>query len=176
MAFHSAHYLDTVGTRCGSSPPSLEPMESCLGKGAPGFQARLWMCLKLNPCGSLVPLLGSGSLVEGSIGLAQTWMPDIVCNPLLIGEIAAALVVLVDTAVEEVADMAVEVADIAVGTGIVDQVWTPEMLLLLAHMLLELWRDISQIDSARLDWLVEWMFGLGNLGRELVELFVHLCV
>ena len=61
-----------------------------------------------------------------------------------------------------------------VGIGIVDQVWMPEMPLLLAQMLLELWRDISH--SARLDWSVEWMFGLGNLGRELVEFSVHLCV
>jgi hypothetical protein len=70
----------------------------------------------------------------------------------------------------------VEVADIAVGIGIVDQVWMPEMPLLPAQMSLELWRDISRMDSARLDWSVEWMLGLGNLGRELVELFVYLCV
>jgi hypothetical protein len=111
---------------------------------------------------------------------------DIVCNPLSIGEIAVALAVLVDIADEkvadivvEVADIVVEMADIAVGIGIVDQVWMPGMPLLPAQMLLELWRDISQMDSARLDWLVEWMFGLGNLDRELVELvelFVHLCV
>jgi hypothetical protein len=140
------------------------------------------MHLKLNPSGSLVPPLGSGSLAEGSIGLAQASgqtagaVVDIVCNPLSIGEIAVVLVVLVDIVDEEVADIVVEVADIAVGIGIVDQVWMPGMPLLPAQMLLELWRDISQMDSVRLDWLVEWMFGLGNLGRELVELFVHLCV
>jgi len=140
------------------------------------------MRLKLSPSGYLVPPLGCGSLVEGSIGLAQAsgqtagTVVDIVCNPLSIGEIAVALVVLVDTAVEEVADIVVEVADIAVGIGIVDQAWMPEMPLLPAQMLLELWRDISQMDSVRLDWLVEWMFGLGNLSRELVELFVHLYV
>lgn len=140
------------------------------------------MRLKLSPSGSLVPLLGSGSLVEGSTGLAQASgqtagaVVDVVCNLLSIGEIAVALVVLVDTAVEEVADIVVEVADIAVGIGIVDQVWMPEMPLLPAQMLLELWRDISRMDSARLDWSVEWMLGLGNLGRELVELFVYLCV
>lgn len=133
------------------------------------------MRLKLSPSGSLVPLLGSGSLVEGSTGLAQASgqtagaVMDIVCNPLSIGEIAVALVVLVDTAVEKVADIVVDI-------GIVDQVWMPEMPLLPAQMLLELWRDISRMDSARLDWSVEWMLGLGNLGRELVELFVYLCV
>jgi hypothetical protein len=138
------------------------------------------MRLKLSPYGSLVPPLGSGSLVEGSIGLAQASgqtagvVVDIVCNPLSIGEIA--LVVLVDIADGEAADIVVEVADIGVGIGFVDPVWMPEMPLLLAQMLFELWRDISQMDSARLDWLVEWMFELGNLGRELVELSVHLCV
>jgi hypothetical protein len=127
-----------------------------------------------------VPPLGSGSLVGGSIGLEQASGQtlgagvDIVCSSQSIEEIAVVLVVLVDTAVEDVADIVVKVADIAVGIGIVDQVWMPEMPLLPAQMLLELWRDISH--SARLDWSVEWMFGLGNLGRELVELFVHLCV
>lgn len=127
-----------------------------------------------------MPPLGSGSLVGGSIGLEQAFGQtlgagvDIVCSSQSIEEIAVVLVVLVDTAVEDVADIVVEVADIAVGIGIVDQVWMPEMPLLPAQMLLELWRDISH--SARLDWSVEWMFGLGNLGRELVELFVYLCV
>jgi hypothetical protein len=32
------------------------------------------------------------------------------------------------------------------------------------------------MDFVRLDSLAEWMFGLGNLGRELAELSVHLCV
>ena len=127
-----------------------------------------------------MPPLGSGSLVGGSIGLeqasGQTLVAgaDIVCSSQSIEEIAVVLVVLVDTAVEDVADIVGEVADIAVGIGIVDQVWMPEMPLLPAQMLLELWRDISH--SARLDWSVEWMFGLGNLGRELVEFSVHLCV
>ena len=127
-----------------------------------------------------MPPLGSGSLVGGSTGLEQAFGQtlgagvDIVCSSQSIEEIAVVLVVLVDTAVEDVADIVVEVADIAVGIGIVDQVWMPEMPLLPAQMLLELWRDISH--SARLDWSVEWMFGLGNLGRELVEFSVHLCV
>jgi hypothetical protein len=134
----------------------------------------------LSPDGSLVPPLGSGSLVGDNIGLGQAFGQTlgvgvgIVCSSQSIEEIAVVLVVLVDTAVEDVADIVVEVADIAVGIGIVDQVWMPEMPLLPVQRLLELWRDISH--SARLDWSVEWMFGLGNLGRELVELSVHLCV
>ena len=98
-----------------------------------------------------MPLFGSGSLVGGSIGLGQASgqtlgaVVDIVCSSQSIEEIAVALVVLVDNAVEDVADIVVEVADIAVGIGIVDQVWMPEMLLLPAQRLLELWRDISQM-------------------------------
>jgi hypothetical protein len=83
-----------------------------------------------------VPPLGSGSLVGGNIGRASEQtagaVVGILCNFQSIGEIAVVLEVLADTAVEDVVDILVEVADIAVavGIGIVDQVLMLEMRLL----------------------------------------------